>query len=387
MMKAVVLLSLLASAWCLKVESEDEEFKERPIAKVVRLLNDMQKQLQKEAEEDEDAYEQMVCWCETNDKEKTKAVTLAGQRITQLGSDIEAYTAKATQLTTDIETLKEQVTELDQSLDKATEVRDKELAEFVAEEKDMIQSITSLKGAVVTLSKANSEVQTESLLQVRHLLQHHASKHRHLLARQGLVLNLLQQQTSHRTATPASGEIFGMLKQMKESFETNLAESTKEEKQAAAEYSQLKEAKTKEIAAGTSQTETKEVELGDTQEKGAQAAQDLKDTKAQLAADEEFLADMRPKCAAADKEYDARVKARTAEIQAVSETIGILTSDEANDAFTKRLHASCNVVCKWQGEEHAASRPPSSSKRLPRNSRVSNSSTLRHRRALMLSAR
>merc|ERR1719420_1317318 len=283
-------------------------------------------------------YEQMVCWCETNDKEKTKAVTLAEQRITQLGSDIEAYGAKAQQLTTDIESLKEQVTELDQSLDKATEVRDKELAEFVAEEKDMIQSITSLKGAVVTLSKANSEVQTESLLQVRALLQHHAKKHRHLLARQGIVLNLLRQQTSHRTATPASGEIFGMLKAMKESFETNLAESKKEEKQAAAEYSQLKEAKTKEIAAGESQTETKEVELADAEEKGAQAAQDLKDTKAQLAADEEFLADMRPKCAAADKEYEARVKARTAEIQAVSETIGILTSDEANDAFTKSMN-------------------------------------------------
>jgi len=337
-MRVIAFLSLVTSAWCLQVETEDQEWKERPIAKVVRLLTDMQKQLQKEAEEDEDAYEQMVCWCETNDKEKTKAVTLAGQRITQLGSDIEAYAAKATQLTTDIETLKEQVAELDESLDKATEVRDKELAEFVAEEKDMIQSITSLKGAVVTLSKANSEVQTESLLQVRSLLQRHASKHRHLLARQGMVLSLLQQKTSHRTATPASGEIFGMLKQMKESFETNLAESTKEEKQAAEEYSQLKAAKTKEIAAGKSQTETKEVELADAQEKGALAKQDLKDTTAQLKADEEFLADMRPKCASADKEYEARVKARTAEIQAVSETIGILTSDEANDAFTKSMN-------------------------------------------------
>merc|ERR1719159_2235012 len=113
---------------------------------------------------------------------------------------------------------------------------------------------------------------------------------------------------------------------MKESFETNLAESKKEEEQSATEFSEMKAAK------------TKEVELADAQDKGAQAAQDLKDTKAQLAADEEFLADMRPKCAAADKEYEARVKARTAEIQAVSETIGILTSDEANDAFTKSMN-------------------------------------------------
>merc|ERR1719261_1829800 len=90
-----------------------------------------------------------------------------------------------------------------------------------------------------------------------------------------MVLNLLQQSTSHRTNTPASGEIFGMLKQMKESFETNLAESKKEEEQAATEYSQLKEAKTKEIAAGKSQTETKEVELGDAQSKGAEAKQEF----------------------------------------------------------------------------------------------------------------
>merc|ERR1719201_884344 len=184
---------------------------------------------------------------------------------------------------------------------------------------------------------------------VRSLLQHHASKHRHLLARQGMVLSLLQQQTSHKTSTPASGEIFGMLKAMKESFETNLAESKKEEEQSAAEYSQLKAAKTKEIAAGESQTETKEVELGDAESKGAEAKQDLKDTKAQLAADEEFLEDMRPKCAAADKEYEARVKARTMEIQAVSETIGILTSDEANDAFTKSMNFVQRSMTKKTG--------------------------------------
>jgi len=362
MMKAGVFFALMvaASASSLTLDTSDEAWKERPIAKVVRLLNDMQKQLEKEAEDDEDAYEKMVCWCETNDKEKSKAVTLAGQRITQLGSDIESYGAKATQLTTDIETLKEQVTELDQSLDKATEVRDKELAQFNAEEKDMIQSITSLKGAVVTLGSANSAIQTESLLQVRSLLQHKANKYKHILARQGMHISLLQQKTSTRSSAPASGEIFGMLKQMKESFETNLAESKKEEEQGATEYGQLKEAKTKEIAAGKSQTETKEVELADAQEKGAQSSQDLKDTNAQLAADEEFLADMRPKCAAADKNYEARVKARTAEIQAVSETIGILTSDEANDAFTK----SMNFVQRTMTTKRVSSRREQASKML-----------------------
>jgi len=144
-------------------------------------------------------------------------------------------------------------------------------------------------------------------------------------------------QTSSMSKTPASGEIFGMLKQMKESFETNLDNSKKEETQAAAEYAQLKEAKTAELTAAKGQIDDKTVNLADSDEKGAQAKQDLKDTEASLAADNAFLADMRPTCANAQAEYDARVKVRTEEIQAVSETMGILTSDEANDAFTKSM--------------------------------------------------
>merc|ERR1719453_187243 len=124
---------------------------------------------------------------------------------------------------------------------------------------------------------------------------------------------------------------------MKESFETNLASSKKDEENSAAEYSELKASKSQEIAAAKNQLDSKKVELADTVEAEAQAAQDLKDTTAQMTADQKFLADMRPKCESAGKEYDARVKVRTEEIQAVSETMGILTSDEANDSFTKSM--------------------------------------------------
>merc|ERR1719146_107027 len=57
-----------------------------------------------------------------------------------------------------------------------------------------------------------------------------------------LELSLIQ------TTAPASGEIFGMLKQMKETFETNLANSQKEEAQSQKDYEDLKAAKESEIA-------------------------------------------------------------------------------------------------------------------------------------------
>merc|ERR1719213_88275 len=52
----------------------------------------MLKQLEKEAEEDEEIYDKMACWCETNDKEKTKAIATAEQRLADLAASIEENT-------------------------------------------------------------------------------------------------------------------------------------------------------------------------------------------------------------------------------------------------------------------------------------------------------
>ena len=37
-------------------------------------MKDMAAQLEKEQKEDEEVYEKVACWCETNDKEKSKAI-------------------------------------------------------------------------------------------------------------------------------------------------------------------------------------------------------------------------------------------------------------------------------------------------------------------------
>merc|ERR1719421_567149 len=96
----------------------------------------MLKQLEAEAEEDEEIYEKMACWCETNDKEKTKAIADAEAHINDLTSAIEQLSAKSAQLSTEIKNLEKEVAENQDALDKATALRTKELAEFNAEEKD-----------------------------------------------------------------------------------------------------------------------------------------------------------------------------------------------------------------------------------------------------------
>merc|ERR1719191_2623656 len=127
--------------------------------------------LEKEAEEDETVYEKMVCWCNTNDKEKTKSIKDAEAHIEALTHSIEEGTAASARLNTEIANLEKEVAANQNALDKAQAMRTKELAEFNAEEKDVLQSISALKSAIIVLSKHHGgasflQVSTSQLSQV-----------------------------------------------------------------------------------------------------------------------------------------------------------------------------------------------------------------------------
>merc|ERR1719460_2909472 len=136
---------------------------------------------------------------------------------------------------------------------------------------------------------------------------------------------------------PASGEIFGILKQMKESFETNLANSQKEEEVSNKDYEALKKAKEDEIAAATDLIGTKTQELAVADEKNVQSKESLEDTQNVLAADTTFLTNLKEQCAVMDAEYEERVKLRQQEIQACSKALAFLSSDEAHELFSRTL--------------------------------------------------
>merc|ERR1719191_758810 len=102
---AVVLLLAISAAGSeleISVSSslrfDAEAAKNRPVSKVITLLKDMLAQMEKEAEDDEAVYDTMACWCETNEKEKTKAIADAEAKIKDLMATIEELTALSVQL-------------------------------------------------------------------------------------------------------------------------------------------------------------------------------------------------------------------------------------------------------------------------------------------------
>merc|ERR1719473_280129 len=215
-----------------------------PVAKVVTLIKDMLKQMEKEAESDEEIYDKMACWCETNDKIKTKAIAEAEEKINALTTQIEELTQASARLETEIKNLKIEVEKNQQALDQAAAIRAKELAEFNEEEKDNLEAISALKAAIVVLSKHHpSALQTESLLHIASMLQKQMHKHADILrevitpTQRRAIASFAQapddffdaKPTFKQSYAPQSGQIFGILKQMKETFEANLSASQKEE--------------------------------------------------------------------------------------------------------------------------------------------------------------
>jgi len=329
----------------------DTTNKNRPVAKVINVLNDMLKQLEKESSEDEELYETMTCWCETNDREKTKAIADAEAKIDDLGVKIEELTAKSGKLGVEIKNLEKEVAKNQGALDKATEIRMKELSEFNGEEKDLLGSIAALASALEVLGKHNGasmlQVPTQHLALLAKGVNTAMSKHQDMLTgvftktEKKAVAAFIQnaaQPSSDGSYAPASGQIFGILQQMKETFETNLSESQKGEMQKQNSYDQVKAAKNTEIQAGQSQIDHKTEELAHTDEANAQAKQDLKDTKATLSEDEKFLMMLKELCSKIDAQYEARTKERNMEMEACSKALAVLTSDEAHDMFTKTFN-------------------------------------------------
>jgi len=336
-MRAFKFLVLATCAAALAVD-------EKPITKVVNLLKDMQAELEKEQAADEDLYEQIACWCETNDKGKTGAIDTANERNSDASALIEEMTAKGKQLDEQIEQLKSDVAEKTESLEKSTKIREKEAAEFHTDEMNMMQSIGNLKAAVITLSKTQGGALTqESLLQVRQMLRHQHSQYRRMLVegfsaeQHQRLISLLQREDTTAAASyePASGAIFGIIKQMKETFETNLVKSQEDEAKAKEDFKEMKGSKSEEISAAEDLIDTQTVELAAANKKNSDSKEELDDTTAALAADTKFLADLKGKCAAVDKQWAERSKARTDEITALSETLEILTGDEARDLAAK----------------------------------------------------
>jgi hypothetical protein len=355
---AVSCLSLVAS---LSTDAVSQQLltsaKERPVMKVVRLLQDMKAQLEGELEDDKAVHEKLGCWCKSNDEEKTTAIATGEAKEIQLETFLGEAAARMAQMKTKRDATLQEVDRDVEALEEARTLRMKENKEFHAEDANFLEAIKACDQAITVLKEYNPN--SAGLAQVRAVAQRLQRAKVLSLSRQSadgptsaqmaaLKAFLSQAQGSvsflsipgYQSYAPESGQIYGVLEQLKEDFEKDLSDATAKEKKASAEFLALKAAKEEEITAGRALVAELDSEIASLKAKHAEAFKELEDTQAQLDLDRIFLADLKKRCSESSSEFDLRVKDRTTEIAAVADTIAILNSDTSFDNFENTVNSA-----------------------------------------------
>merc|ERR1719331_3411675 len=312
-----------------------------PIRKVVTMLQMMQNKVTAEGKAAEELYDKFMCYCETGKEALEKSIADAEAKITQPEAAVKESAALKEQLEAEIKEHKASRAEAKDALAKAEALRKKEAAAFAGATSELAANIDALTRAIAALEKgvAGGFLQTSaaSVLRRLSLSMDMSSADREMLA-------AFLSQGSSAEYVPQSGEIIGILKQMKDEMEAELAEAKANEEKAIADYKALVAAKKKEIEAATKAIEEKMTRVGELGVEVATMINDLEDTKEGLEEDKKFLADMDNICEQKKKEWAAYQKMMAEELLALADTIKILNDDDALELFKKTLPSAASLL-------------------------------------------
>lgn len=309
-----------------------------PIRKVVTMLQMMMKKIEAEAKKEQELYDKFMCYCKTADETLSKAIEEANTKIPQLESDIKEATEEKAATEQALEKHQADRDSAKSAMEKAAAMREKEGAAYLKESTTDKSNLDALKKALAAIEKgmAGGFLQTREAEILRKLS---VSKADILdVDRQALVSFLSGTQESGYA--PASAEIVGILKQMQDEMEKDIAEEDAAEASAIQTFEELMAAKKKEVEALSASIETALGRIGELGISIATMKNDLEDTKESLAEDTQYLADLGKTCSTKTKEWEARCEERSQELLALTETIKILNDDDALELFKKALPSS-----------------------------------------------
>merc|ERR550537_1731144 len=341
------------------------------ITKVVKLLQEMLDKSKEDGTNDRTVYAKFKCYCDTTTKKKTEAIAETTAAIEAAEAQLEDLRAQNTKLSQEVAKLESDMAANKAAREEATAIRDKEKADFEKEEQDLITGIDQLEraynllaaiGGDQTVSGDTDSAQlmagaaseragypgeagfmTKSSKVTKRGLQTLDEDMKAALRAASVFLTGKQRATLHSflqapftgNYNSQSGEIVGVIKSMKDTFEANLESTRQAEEKKQKEYDEMMEVKTKEYDEMEELFEAKKKEIGDNAAQISTISSEVETMEAELAADQEFLATLTERCSAKKAEFEKRNMLRAGEEAAIAEAISILNSDAAFESFGK----------------------------------------------------
>jgi len=334
-------VSFLAPAQGASVASQsDAELRTNPIRKVVTMLQDMQKTVEAEGIKEEELFDKFMCYCSGGEGQLAASIEQGNSQIGWLTRMIKLGASQKSQLEQDLKTHRADRAAAEQTMSASTELRKKDAAAAAATIGDMKSNIGSMVAALEALKKGLSAalLQTGVGSTLRNIIAHSPAVR---ASQRGSLLAFLETGSGMEGG---SDTIIGVVEQMKETMEADLAETEKSEAESKTTYETLMTSKKSEIEAAGKAIETKSARLGRWAWFRAWALGALAKTTDAVAEDTKFQANLKQSCATKQAEWDERCKIRAEEMKAISETIEMLNSDEALELFKKTLPPTAALI-------------------------------------------
>merc|ERR1719160_2420042 len=129
---------------------------ENPMRKIITMLQDMQKEVEREGQTEKELFDKALCACENGEEELDKTIADSSAGIEEWTSKTAAGTAESAQLTQEVADHKTSAEQAKSDLKEATTLRDKENRQFVADEKDSKTNLASLGKAIPAIEQGMS---------------------------------------------------------------------------------------------------------------------------------------------------------------------------------------------------------------------------------------
>jgi len=346
MMKLVVLFALLGFAGAAS-----------PVDKVVELINELKAKIEADGKAEQKVYDKFACWCEKTTARKAGNIEEAKTSIEELTQLILELKGKKSTLTAEVKQLEKDIAANEAAQKEATSIRGKENSDYTTMRTQSEQTIGALEHAVKTLTGAGegaSALQQAQILSVAAGVRSALRKvPKDLMTPEDMdnVKNFVKDPTgffSKKTATfsgaqisqnpfgdyaPASTVIQGTLKNMYDTFTSQLESANADEAGKQKSYEELMATKSQELATLQSTLENKQTTLGETSKTLADSQEEKAATQAQLDDDEAFFEDTKEACKSKADAWAERSRLRTEELAGINKAVEILTSDEAQATF------------------------------------------------------
>jgi len=350
-----VLVCLLAVGTC---STSDGTSETNPLAKVLDLMDDLKAKIIAEGEAEAKAYDEYLQWCQNSVQESGFAIETATKEKGELEAKITELTAEIEEAGTKTEDLASAIASNEGDLKAATAIREKENAEFVKGEKELMEVVSALEKAISILEKEmaknpasfaqvyNNKVKTilQSLSLVADAAAFSAIDRHRLLA-------LAQTDQGDEFEAPAaaaykgqSGGIIEVLEDMKEKADSQLAELRKVEETAKHNYDMLKQSLEAQISADKKDMKEEKTGKAEAEELKAEAEGDLEVTTKELTNGKETLATSRSSCMKVGADHELTVNARVEELKVIAEAKKILM--ETTSGATEQTYSLLQVTVK-----------------------------------------